>query len=97
MRRNFKPLNKFHLNFFRTIMNQADCSIKNTLRLHDINPTLLYKLINSEDILQRRDEFYALFKTEDTADIWWSKVTDWKLETEDGIFPLYKEDDEEEC
>lgn len=45
--------------------------MQRTLNYNKINPRELYKLLNSEDLINRRDEFYSLFKSETTADRLW--------------------------
>lgn len=90
---------KIQCEFFMRLMNLSKIHVYKSLREQDVNPTKLYKIIRSDDLLKRRDEFYALFKLESTADKWWARATDWKLENEDGIYPFnYVYDDEvDEC
>lgn len=39
-----------------------------------INPYRLFKLLNSEDLIHRRDEFYSLFRSENSADHYWTGI-----------------------
>lgn len=42
-------------------------------RIKDIE---FYKLVTSEDLIHRRDEFYKYFKSENTADYYWTNIWD---------------------
>lgn len=87
-------LSDIELKFFTEVMCYSRIYILKMFKDNNINPHVLYRLIMSDDILKRRDEFYSLFKQEETADIWWSWIANWKLETLDGIYPLKKDDEE---
>lgn len=100
MIRQYTAPTKKQCEFFMELTNISKINIYKSLREQDIKPSKLYKIIRSDDVLNRRDEFYALFKTESLADKWWTRVTDWKLENDDRIYPLhyeYPEEVDEEC
>lgn len=87
-------LNRNEIEFFIDTLGYERKHLLKFFRDQKINHHVLYRLTHSDDILQRREEFYSLFKEEDTADRWWSKIIDWILETQDGIYPLQKEKNE---
>lgn len=97
MRKLYKPMTKHQSRFFEMLTGYAHIHLRHIFSDNDINPTVLFKLIRSDDILTRRDEFYSLFKSNYDADTFWTKVTDWRLETEDGIYPLHWYEDDVEC
>lgn len=49
-------------------------SLEETFKRNKVNVKKLYKLIKSPDLIDRRDEFYSLFKRESTADHYWTKI-----------------------
>lgn len=51
-------------------------SMCETFKRNEVDVKKLYDLVKSPDLINRRDEFYSLFKNENTADSYW--VTIWE-------------------
>lgn len=62
-----------------TIFHCHQSVLNKVLRSNQINPKLFLEFLQSKDILKKRDEFYKLFKSEEVADTWWERFTDWYI------------------
>lgn len=49
-------------------------SMCETFKKNKIDAKKLYDLVKSPDLINRRDEFYSLFKHENTADRYWLQI-----------------------
>lgn len=58
------------------ILEQSESNVRKTLHNNKIKISTLRKIFTDKQAWKRRDEFYSLFKSEITADIWWEKFMD---------------------
>lgn len=58
------------------ILEQTELTTTRVLRENNIKIVKIRSIFSDEKPYERRDEFYKLFKSEDTADHWWSALMD---------------------
>lgn len=71
VRRNQKVILKLADFFYTTFEIMNHVIIRNK-----IDEVKLYKLVQAEDLINRRDEFYEMFISEGTADRYWTTIWD---------------------
>lgn len=67
--------NATHILFFQKIFKVSEKHVKKVIRGNSIDTTEFYNFLTSDDNLNR-DKFYSFFKSEDTADNWWTIFID---------------------